>query len=298
MPDSLASLRAQSMYDLKGRVAIVTGAGTGIGLMIAKGLAANGAKVYVAGRRAELLQKLVDSVPKEEGQLIALPMDITQKESILAAKRLIQENDGKLHILVNNAGQVGPTSLWLGNPDAPERANAETLGNALFNEDLQGWGDLYAVNVYPVFFMTTAFLGLLDKGSKDDPRWTSNVVNITSMSGVIKLAQDHFCYNSAKGAVTHLSKILSTELHLKKVPVRVNAVAPGVYASEMTYTTITRDLVDAVGKGIQPVPLARDGTDVEIAGTVVYLASRAGAYTSGQHIVVDGGYCDLNPAVI
>ncbi|KAF9257515.1 NAD(P)-binding protein [Marasmius fiardii PR-910] len=260
MSNVLAHLRAQSMYDLKGRVAIVTGGGTGIGLMIAKGLAANGAKVYITGRRPDVLQKLVNSVPKEEGELIALPMDVTQKESILEAKKLIQEKEGKLHILVNNAGQVGPTSPWLADKDAPEKANGETFGNALFNEDIQGWGSLYAINVFPVFFMTTAFLGLLEKGSKDDPSWTSNVVNITSISGVIKLAQDHFCYNSAKGAATHLSKLLATEIHLKKIPVRVNAVAPGVYASEMTFATITPDLVDRIGKGISPVPLARDGT--------------------------------------
>ncbi|KAJ8080390.1 hypothetical protein PM082_017223 [Marasmius tenuissimus] len=298
MSDSLSHLRASSMYDLTGRVAVVTGGGTGIGLMIAQGLAANGAKVYITGRRADVLQKVVDATPKEEGQIIALPMDVTSKESILEAKKFLREKEGKLHILVNNAGQVGPTSLWFGNPDAPERTNGESIGNALFNEDLQGWHDLYAINLFPIFFVTTAFLGLLEDGSKDDPKWTSNVVNITSISGVIKVAQDHFCYNSAKGGATHLSKLLSTEFHLKKIPVRVNAVAPGVYASEMTHDKITLELVDKIGKGVLRTPAERDGNDVEMAGTIVYLSSKAGAYTSAQHIVVDGGYCAVNPAVI
>ncbi|KAL0576049.1 hypothetical protein V5O48_005930 [Marasmius crinis-equi] len=298
MADTQKSLRAESVYDLAGRVAVVTGGGTGIGLMIAKGLAANGAKVYITGRRSDVLQRVVDSTPKEDGEIIALTMDVTKKESILEAKKVLQEKEGKLHILVNNAGQVGPTSPWFNNPESPERANGETVGNALFNEDMQGWHDLYAINVFPIFFVTTAFLGLLENGSKDVPTWTSNVVNITSISGVIKVAQDHFCYNSSKGGATHLSKLLSTEFHLKKIPVRVNAVAPGVYSSEMTVDKITPDLVDKIGKGVQPVPAGRDGNDVEIAGTIVYLASRAGAYTSGQHIVVDGGYCDVNPAVL
>ncbi|EEB93122.1 hypothetical protein MPER_08267, partial [Moniliophthora perniciosa FA553] len=239
----MSTLRAQFMYDLSGRVAVVTGGGTGIGLMIAKGLAANGAKVYITGRRAEVLQKVAESTPKEDGEIIPLPMDVTDKQSILNAKKILQEKEGKLHILVNNAGQVGPTSNFLNNPDAPELKSGEAMGNALFQEDFAGWGQLYSINVFPIFFVTTAFLGLLENGSQDVPEWTSNVINITSISGVIKLAQAHFCYNSAKAAASHLTKLISTELHLKKIPVRISP-----------------ELVDKVGKGLQPVPAKRDGT--------------------------------------
>ncbi|ESK95792.1 short-chain dehydrogenase [Moniliophthora roreri MCA 2997] len=294
----MSTLRAQFMYDLSGRVAVVTGGGTGIGLMIAKGLSANGAKVYITGRRAEVLQKAAESTPKEDGEIIPLPMDVTDKQSILNAKKILQEKEGKLHILVNNAGQVGPTSPFLNNPDAPELKSGEAMGNALFQEDFAGWGQLYSINVFPIFFVTTAFLGLLENGSQDVPGWTSNVINITSISGIIKQAQDHFCYNSAKAAASHLTKLISTELHLKKIPVRVNAVAPGVYASEMTIDTISPEQVDKIGKGLQPVPAKRDGTALEMAGTVVYLASRAGGYTSGQEIIMDGGYVAVNPAVV
>ncbi|KAK7056984.1 hypothetical protein VNI00_002702 [Paramarasmius palmivorus] len=301
----MSSLRAQSLYDLSGRVAVVTGGGTGIGLMIAKGLAANGAKVYITGRRAEVLQKVADETSKEDGEIVPLPMDVTDKKSILEAKKVLQEKEGKLHILVNNAGQVGPVSPFMSNPDAPELKSGEAMGNALFQEDFAGWGQLYSINVFPIFFVTTALLGLLENGSQDIPTWTSSVINITSISGVIKQAQDHvqslldvFCYNSAKAAASHLTKLLSTELHIKKIPVRVNAVSPGVYASEMTFDAITPELVDKVGKGLQPVPARRDGTAAEMAGTVVYLASRAGGYTSGQEILVDGGYCAVNPAVV
>lgn len=295
------SYRPQNIYDLSGRVAIVTGGGTGIGLMIAQGLASSGAKVYITGRRLEVLQKVADSwnQKNEGGTIIPVQMDVTSRESIAEGKKLIEEKEGKLHILVNNAGQNGPTSPFLGNPSAPERKDAETLGQALFNNETpQQWADLYAINTFSIFFVTTAFLGLLDKGSSDVERFSSSVINVTSISGIIKLSQEHFAYNSAKAAASHLTKMLATELTLKGVNVRVNAIAPGVYASEMTYDDITADMVDMVGKGIISVPAKRAGTGQEMAGTVVYLASRAGGYTNGQEIIIDGGYCAVNPATV
>ncbi|KAJ4482272.1 hypothetical protein J3R30DRAFT_3681497 [Lentinula aciculospora] len=312
------AFHAKDLFDLTGLTAMVTGGGTGIGYMIARGLAANGAKVYITGRRADVLQRVVDTTPKTEGEILALPMDVTSKDSILQAKKEIEMKEGRLHILVNNAGQVGPTSPFLADPNAPEVKDGESFGTALFKEDQQEWSDLYSINVFSIYFMTTAFLGLLEKGTKECkiPGYTSSVINITSISGVIKLAQDHFCYNSAKAAASHLTKMLATEFALKKIPVRVNSIAPGVYASEMTIDTISAEEVDIIGKGIMPVPAKRDGRRVpqlkssgefqrlysssadEMAGTAVYLASKAGSYMNGQELIIDGGYCAVNPAVV
>ncbi|KAJ7645568.1 hypothetical protein DFH06DRAFT_1211744 [Mycena polygramma] len=293
------SLHLQSLYDLSGLVALVTGGGTGIGLIISTGLAANGAKVYITGRRKEVLDKVVDGWDKQKGELIAVQMDVTNRESILEVKKLIQEKEGKLHILVNNAGQVGPTSPFLGDPSAPELKDAESLGQALFNNETpKEWSDLYMINTFSTFFVTTAFLGLLDKGTRESqtPGFTSSVINITSISGIIKLAQEHFAYNSAKAAASHLTKMMATEFALKGVRVRVNAVAPGVYESEMTHDEITPEMVNKVGKGVMPVPAGRSGSAQEMAGTVIYLASIAGCYTNGQEIVIDGGYVAVNPS--
>ncbi|TFK73609.1 short-chain dehydrogenase [Pluteus cervinus] len=296
---SSPAARYQTMFDLTGRIAVVTGGGTGIGLMISQGLAASGAKVYITGRRLEVLQKVADAWDKQKGSIIPLQMDVTDRESISKAKETIKEREGRVHILVNNAGQVGPESPFLGNPNAPERKDAETLGQALFNnESFEAWSSLYSVNTFSIFFVTTAFLGLLDKGSRDIAGYQSSVINITSISGLIKLAQEHFAYNSAKAAASHLTKMLATELAVKGIPVRVNAVAPGVYASEMTQDVVQPEDVDKIGKGLQPVPIQRGGTEQEIAGTCVYLASLAGGYTTGQEIVVDGGYVAVNPAVL
>ncbi|PBK75143.1 NAD(P)-binding protein [Armillaria solidipes] len=266
--------------------------------MIARGLAENGAKVYISGRRKDVLDKVVAS-GSINGTVVALQMDVTDKESILSATKVLEEQEGKVHILVNNAGQVGPVSLFFNQMDAPEHKDAETLGKAMFNESMSGWSDLYAIDVFPIFFVTMAFLGLLDKGTKDcantRPGYTANVINVTSISGLMKLAQDHFAYNSAKAAASQLSKMLSTELALKGVLIRVNAIAPGPYESEMTTDVITPEEVDRIGKGVLPVPARRAGKGEEMAGTAVYLASPAGGYMNGQELVIDGGYLAVNP---
>jgi NAD(P)-dependent dehydrogenase (short-subunit alcohol dehydrogenase family) len=119
-------------------------------------------------------------------------MDVTDRASIEGAHARIAQAEGKLHVLVNNSGQVGPCHGFLNNPDAPEHASAETLGKALFeNETPKEWADVYTVNTASVFFVTTRFLGLLAEGSKDVPAWTASVINITSISGFLKLAQRH-----------------------------------------------------------------------------------------------------------
>jgi NAD(P)-dependent dehydrogenase (short-subunit alcohol dehydrogenase family) len=138
-----------------------------------------------------------------------LQLDVTDKQSILDAKAKFEKAEGKLHILINkyvlrsttielvltyliSAGQVGPCSNFFGDPSSPERKDAESLGLGLFNnEGFDSWGKLYEINTFSIFFMTTAFLGLLAKGSEDREGWWSSVINITSISGVIKLAQDH-----------------------------------------------------------------------------------------------------------
>lgn len=296
----MSALSLGAIFDLENRIALVTGGGTGIGWMIAEGLATNGAKVYITGRRKEVLERsaALFSSPNGKGSIIPLVMDVTDRDSILNAKKEIESKEGKLHILVNNAGITGPLSKFFNDTSKPEHKSPETLGMALFqNESFEGWSELYATNTFSVFFVSNAFLGLLAKGSEDKKGYTSSVINITSISGIMKLAQNHFAYNSAKSAASHLTKMLATEYALKKVPVRVNAIAPGVYESELTtHTWQTTGNVDAIGLGVVPVPVRRPGTAEEVAGTVIYLASPAGCFTNGQEIAIDGGYLAVNPS--
>jgi len=296
---SAVDLKTSTIFDLRGRVALVSGGGTGIGLMIATGLAANGAKVYIGSRRKDVLQKVADEwATHGRGIIIPFSLDVSSRESILEAKRLIEEREGKLHILVNNAGVSGPLTDFLNNPQAPENANAETIGNALFNDDgPDAWTALYKINTFSIYYMTTAFLGLLDNGSQDVEGYTSSVVNITSISGILKIAQRHFAYNSSKAAAAQLTRMLATEIALKGIPVRVNCIAPGSFESEMTLETITGpEELARVAQSLLPIPAGRPGKASEIAGTVIYLSSPAGCYTNGQELVVDGSYTAVNPA--
>ncbi|KAG8903004.1 hypothetical protein FRB99_003837 [Tulasnella sp. 403] len=287
------------IFDVRGYVALITGGGTGIGLMIAKGLAQNGAKVYIASRRLDVVTKTAQENNFESvgGQLIPLELDVTNKDSIERAVAAIDIAEGKLDVLVNNAGQIGPISNFIGDKTSPANASAEALGKAVFeNESFEEWNQLYTANVSSVFFVSMAFLGLLERGSKSKPGHSSSIINIGSISGVMKLNQNHFAYNSSKSAVHQLTRLLSTELALKGHQIRVNCIAPGVYPSDMAgYTDegVIDPLADAISGTLQPLPVRRAGRHVlpskdtrgpEIAGTVlalrktvprsVYIASR------------------------
>jgi len=293
-------MSAQSLFDVSGYVALVTGGGTGIGSHIAEGLASNGAIVYIAGRRLDVVASAAETFKPASGggKLIPFELDVTSKESISLAVAQIEKEQGKLDILVNNAGQVGPTSLFLGRHDSPENASANSIGKALFdNESFEQWSSHYTVNVSSIFFVTMAFLGLLDKGAKARPGQTAAVVNIGSISGVMKLNQDHFCYNSAKAAVHHLTLMMATEFALKGHQIRVNALAPGLFQSEMAGHGISDidGAMDSIAKGLQPVPIKRAGRPQDMAAAILYLASSAGSYVNGQVLVVDGGFVAVNP---
>ncbi|KAI0084777.1 NAD(P)-binding protein [Irpex rosettiformis] len=297
------SFSLDSIFDLKDRIAVVTGGGTGIGWMIAQGLATNGAKVYITGRRRDVLEKSIASFERKDGfgEIFPIQMDVTSRESISAVKQELQAKEGKLHILINNAGQVGPVSRFFNNLSSPEHESPEKLGDALFNnESFEQWAQLYTINSSSIFFVTTALLGLLAKGSEDNKQYPSSVVNISSISGYMKLAQNHFAYNSSKAAVSHLTKMMATEFVLKKIPVRVSGIAPGVYESELTAERLSKgpNSTNIVGQGIQPVPADRPGTAQEMVGAVIFLVSPAGGYTNGQEIIVDGSYLAVNPSRI
>ncbi|KZT27366.1 hypothetical protein NEOLEDRAFT_1130900 [Neolentinus lepideus HHB14362 ss-1] len=123
---------------------------------------------------------------------------------------------------------------------------------------MEAWKDLYAINTFAIFFTTSAFLGLLDKSSKDRVRYTSSVINITSICAVSKLAHTHFC---SKAATLHLTKMMATEFALKGFDVRVNSIAPGVFAAEMSFPNIeNEEQTEKIVRGITPVPLKRGWT--------------------------------------
>ncbi|KAL1699035.1 hypothetical protein EV121DRAFT_296577 [Schizophyllum commune] len=253
------------------------------------------AKVYITGRRYDALAESAQAY-EGRGALIPLPMDVTDKAEILAAKETIARSDGYLDILFNNAGQVGPRSLWMNDSTFARNHDPEAFGMGLFEEAHDDWAQLFAIKAYPPFFVTSAFMGLLAKGAERHGAWTANVINVTSVAGSCKVAQDHFAYNAANAANTHLTKMLATELARRKIPVRVNALAPGVFESEMTRELLDEGGVESVAQGIHPVPMGRVGCVNEMAGTALWMASPAGGYLNGQEILIDGGFTTVNPS--
>ncbi|KAG8864633.1 hypothetical protein FRB96_005137 [Tulasnella sp. 330] len=288
---STNELSAESLFNVSGYVALVTGGGTGIGTMIAEGLATNGAIVYIAGRRMDVVSKAAEAFGQRGngGSLVPLEMDVIDKASIENAVARIEKEHGKLDILVNNAGQEGPVTKFIGDRQSPENASAGSLGKAVFDsESFEQWSNHFTVNVSSIFFVTMAFLGLLEAGAKARPTHGSAVINIGSISGIMTLNQDHFCYNSGKAAVHHLTKMMATEFGLK---------APGLFPSEMVDTGDKHidEQVDKLSKSVLPVPAKRAGRASDMAACALYLASAAGSYVNGQILVPDGGWVTVNP---
>ncbi|PWN89253.1 NAD(P)-binding protein [Acaromyces ingoldii] len=283
------SLFAGDLFNLEGAVALVTGGGTGIGLMAAKALAANGAKVYITGRRAGVLEEAIKAHGAHlKGSLVAVQADVSSKADL---KRVLGEiKEGVLHILVNNAGIEGPVTKL----DDNVQSGYDLSRRHIENEDFPDWGRVFQINTHSIFFATMTLLPLLEAGNKKPPpktaNWTASVINITSISGQVRLSQSHYAYNASKAAANHLSSMLAHELNFdRKIGVRVNALAPGLFATEMTSKKPSNAGVsspdDLVGFAN---PAGRTGTEAEMANAVLLFSTNT--FVNGQTLAVDGGF--------
>jgi NAD(P)-dependent dehydrogenase (short-subunit alcohol dehydrogenase family) len=276
-----------NLFDVKGKVALVTGGGSGIGLMITQALAVNGAKVYITGRTQEKLDRVVESHGKDAaGEIIPLTADVSDKDSIKSLFEKFSKSEQHLDILVNNAGiATGSTNT--------EAGSAQKLKEALFENEsatFADWDDIYRTNVSSIFFMTTAFLPLLDAGSNKTKGWSSAVLNITSISGLVKTSQHHPNYNASKAAAIHLNRMLANEIQENGLKIRVNGLAPGVFPSEMTTEESDENQKSAIPKEKfeGKVPAQRPGNDRDMANAALFAITNQ--YLNGQNFAVDGGY--------
>ncbi|KAL1606805.1 hypothetical protein SLS60_004212 [Paraconiothyrium brasiliense] len=280
-----ADLQLGEVFNVKDKVALVTGGGSGIGLMITQALAVNGAKVYIVGRTEEKLEKVAEVHGKDiAGQIIPLQGDVASKEGVQKIVKDIESREKCLCILVNNAG-IAP-----GKTETHHESPEEMRENLLGPTSVEEWTSVYATNVVGPFLMTTAFLPLLQKASEHQYGYSGTVINITSISGLVKISQGHFSYNASKGAQIHLNRMLSAEIAKMGFKIRVNSIAPGVFPSEMT----TGESRDDNQKSEMPkehkegLPSRRPGNDRDMAAAVLFCASCQ--YLNGQTIPVDGGY--------
>lgn len=255
--------------------------------MATQALAVNGAKVYITGRTGEKLDTVATTYGQDiEGQIIPLPGDVTSKEDIARLVKDISSRESCLHILINNAG-ISSESL------STESGSAQEMKSNLFDAEgatFEDWTNTYRTNVASVYFVTAAFLPLLQKSSETMPGWSATVINISSISGLVKSAQHHFSYNASKAAVVHLNRMLAAEIAEQGLKVRVNSIAPGVFPSEMTAGESDRHKKSQLEKSKYEgkVPADRPGHDVDMAQTVLFFAKNQ--YLNGQTVAVDGGY--------
>ena len=255
--------------------------------MCCQALAVNGAKVYITGRTEEKLQSVVEHHGKGiAGQIIPITADITSKDSIRKLVKEISSKEEHLDILINNAGISS-------NTQTVEAKTAEEMSKNLFDDEnatMDDWTDVYRTNVAQIFFMTTAFLPLLQKASEHQHGYSGTVINITSISGLVKSSQHHFSYNASKGAAIHVTKLLAAEVANNGLKVRINSIAPGVFPSEMTASESGENQKSEIPKEKfeGKVPARRPGRDQDMAGAILFAATNQ--YLNGQTVVVDGGY--------
>ncbi|KAG9244848.1 hypothetical protein BJ878DRAFT_504358 [Calycina marina] len=282
---STSRLRAEKLFSVKGFVCVVTGGGTGIGLMATQALAANGARVYITGRRMKALENAARShSPDERGEIIPIgPCDVTKKEDLEKIVAEIGKKEKYINLLIAAAGISGPKA-------EPDSQKASELKAKLFNnESFEQWSETYNTNVSSVYFTSVAFLPLLQASKESHGQLSASVIVISSMSGIMQDSQGHFSYNAAKGATVHLSKLMSYEF--KKSGIRVNSIAPGYFPSEMTTNDSDENqkskLPDEKIQEKGHVPMERAGNDEEMAQGVIFLAKNN--YVNGEIIAIDGG---------
>jgi NAD(P)-dependent dehydrogenase (short-subunit alcohol dehydrogenase family) len=259
----------QNLFSVKDKVVVVTGGSRGIGEMIAAGYLANGAKVYITSRKADVCDATAERLSQTYGgECVSIPADMATLQGIEAFVSAFGAKESHLDVLVNNAGVAWGAPL----EEFPE----------------VGWDKVMDTNVKGVFFLTQKLLPYLQQtASHETP---SHVINVGSIDGIKTPIFDNFSYGPSKAAVHHLTRVLAA--HLIKRNIIVNGIAPGPFPTYMLSAgvggggdTENTDW-DALGKGN---PRGRVGTPEDIAGLAIFLSSRACGFTVGDVITCDGG---------
>lgn len=251
-------------FSLKDKVALVTGAGRGLGRQFALSLADAGADVVIAELNPETGRKVEAEIQETGSKALFVQMDVADQDSVKSAVEEAIEEFGRIDVLVNNAG----ISIW---------DNAENMSR-------EDWQKVLDVNLNGVFYCCQA-VGriMLEQGS-------GSIINIASMSGtIVNVPQLQANYNTSKAAVVHLTKSLAVEW--AKRGVRVNSISPGVMHTEMVQELFEDPAYGGVW--FERTPMGRPGKIDELNPLVIYLASDASSYMTGSDIIIDGGYSSV-----
>ena len=252
----------KNLFDVAGKVAVITGGSRGIGAMMAQGLLENGARVYITARKEAELKQAEETLGKL-GECIAIRSDLASHEGVVAFADAVKAREDKIDILINNAG-----TSW---------------GTAFEDFAEAHWDKVMDLNVKSLFFLTQQMAPALKAAATDeDP---ARVINIASINGITHPGMPTYSYSSSKAAVIQLTKHLSVDL--AKDNINVNAIAPGFFPSNMT--AFMANDPDLRSKLTKTIPRGRMGDPKDAAGAAIYLSSRASAFMTGNTIVLDGG---------
>ena len=252
-----------SLFDVSGKVVLVTGGSRGIGEMIARGFVEAGAKVYISSRKADVCEQLAAELSRS-GECIAIAANLSLESECQRLAAEIAAREDHLDVLVSNAGA--------------------TWGAPMAEYDEAAFERVLALNVKGVFHLTKFLRPLLEAaGTADNP---ARVINIGSIDGIHVPIMESYAYSASKAAVHQLTRHLARFL---APAVTVNAIAPGPFESKMMAATL-----DAFGDAIAAgAPMKRIGRPSDMAGTAIFLASPAASYITGAIIPVDGGIATI-----
>jgi NAD(P)-dependent dehydrogenase (short-subunit alcohol dehydrogenase family) len=255
-------LSPAELFDVSGKVVVVTGGSRGIGEMIASGFVHAGARVYISSRKAEACETVAGEL-SQHGVCVSAPADLSTLDGVRALVEQVSAAEERLDVLVNNAGITWGAPLEEYPDDAFDR--------------------VFALNVKSVFHSTVQFLPMLRAAAS--PEQPARVINIGSIEGLRVPDWENYAYPSSKAGVHMLTRHLAHRLAAESI--LVNAIAPGLFPSRMT-AFVSND-PDASAAVESTVPLRRWGRPEDAAGAAIFLASPAGSYLTGAVIPVDGG---------
>lgn len=247
------------LFDLSGRVAVVTGASSGLGRHFALTLAKAGAKVALAARRLDKLEELAAEIAKFDGRALPTALDVTDEASVAAALDAVETELGPIAILVNNAGVAATAPL--------------------LDQSEDEWRRILGTNLDGAWRTARAAARLMSKHGRG-----GSIVNIASILG-LRAAGQVSAYSAAKAALLNLTETMALELARHRI--RVNALAPGYIETDLNRDFLHSDAGQAM---VKRVPLRRFGDVADLDGALLLLASDAGRYMTGSVIVVDGGH--------
>jgi gluconate 5-dehydrogenase len=258
-------MRVQELFDLTGKAAVVTGGGRGIGRFIAQGLAEAGADVVLASRKLERCEQAANDIRTLGRKALAVRCDMASVEDIDALVAAAMSAFGRIDVLVNNAGV--------------------TWGAPTLEYPLDKWERVMAVNVRGPFVLAQKVAKLMI------PQGAGKIINVSSVMGLAGAHEESHpavAYNASKGALVTLTKDLAVKFARHNI--QVNAIAPGFFATDMMAWVEADVHMETKQALLAEIPMGRGGTETDIKGLAVFLASAASNYVSGEVIRVDGGF--------